>query len=114
MQRLDQALRSAGLHPRIVPDAVKIAALKQLKLASGGAPYDLRATASAAELLGYCVLGRHGFSAANGEFQTEATEGRLIAAIEDGQGLDARLVLLTLHAGLTHPSVVERFELAAE
>ena len=31
MQNLDDALRAVGLHPRTVPDAVKITTLKQLK-----------------------------------------------------------------------------------
>jgi len=114
MQRFDQALRAVGLHPRAVSDAVKLATLKQLKeVRSGGAP-DPRAYAAAAELLGYCVLGPRAFIEFNDAGQTEVLEARLVAAIETGYGLDARLVLLTLHAGLTHPSVVERYALATE
>ncbi len=31
LQRLDQALRGGGLHPRLVPEAVKLTTLKLLK-----------------------------------------------------------------------------------
>jgi hypothetical protein len=114
IQRLDDAFRAVGLHPRIVPDAVKLTALKQLKEASGDAATNLRAYGAAAELLGYCVLGPRDFTSANDSELTEFAERRLLAAIEDGRNLDARLVLLALHAGLAHSSVVERFDLAAE
>ena len=41
-------------------------------------------------------------------------EMRLAAACEAGGGTDARLVLLTMHAGLIHPNVVERHQLTME
>jgi hypothetical protein len=113
MQRLDEAFRAVGLHPRAVPDAVKIATLKQLKEASGGAAH-VGDCAMAAELLGFCVLGPQAFAVSSAAGQSDKAEARLIAAIESGRSLDARLVLLTLHAGLTHPSVVERYGLAIE
>jgi hypothetical protein len=114
MQRLDDALRAAGLHPRAVSDAVKLTTLKQLKEANGGTPSDALLLASAAELIGYCVLGGRAFAEANDAERTEAVEARLVAAIDLGRGLDARLVLLTLHAGIAHPSVVEQYRLVAE
>ena len=45
---------------------------------------------------------------------TEAVEARLVAAFETHDRVDARLVLLTMHAGLIHPTVVERYQLTAE
>jgi hypothetical protein len=114
LERLDLALRAAGLHPRAVPDAVKLTTAKLLKEAGGGAVPDQRACAAAAALLGYCVLGPQAFTAANGAAQTEAVEMRLAAACESGRGTDARLVLLTMHAGLIHPNVVERHQLTME
>ena len=66
------------------------------------------------EAITYCVLGSEGFTQANDADQTESVETRLIAALETSYGLDARLVLLTLHAGLIHASVVERYKLTAE
>ncbi len=112
LQRLDQALRGGGLHPRLVPEAVKFTTLKLLKEA-GGANSDPRAYVAAAELLGYCMLGARGFTECNGPSLTEAVEARLVAALEAGDSLDARVVLLTLHAGVIQSSVVERYGLEA-
>jgi hypothetical protein len=114
LQRLDRAFRSAGLNPRGVAEAVKLTTLKQLKEASLGRAPDLPAYAAATELIAYCVLGSEGFTHANHPDQTESVETRLVDALETGYGLDARLVLLTLHAGLIHASVVERYKLTAE
>jgi hypothetical protein len=36
------------------------------------------------------------------------------AALEAGDSLDARLILLTLHAGVIQPSVVDRFGLTID
>jgi hypothetical protein len=114
IQRLDRALRAVGLHPALVSDAVKITVTKQLKEASGGRAPDERAVAAAAELIGYCALGREAFAENNGEDWTRSVENRLVDAIEAERGIDARLVLLALHSRLTHPSVIERFQLKLE
>ena len=108
MQRFDDALRAAGLHPRIVPEAVKLTTMKQLKEESG----DRTSYAAAADLLSYCILGPRAFIESNDAERIDAVEARIVSAVEAGHGLDARLILLTLHAKLTHPSVVERYGLA--
>ena len=113
LQRLDQAVRTVGLHPRLVPEAVKLTTLKLLKEADGGAGPAPRAYYAAAELLGYCLLGVQAFTASNGLGLTEAVETRLETALEAGDSLDARVVLLTLHAGVVQPSVIERYGLEA-
>ena len=112
LQRLDQALRDGGLHPRLVPEAVKLTTLKLLKEACGANPGP-RPYAATAELLSYCVLGAQGFTECNGPSLTEAVEARLAAALEAGDSLDARVVLLTLHAGVIQPGVVKRYGLEA-
>ncbi len=109
---LDQALRDGGLHPRLVPDAVKLTTVKLLTEAAGANPGP-RLYAAAAELLGYCVLGAQGFADYNGRGLTESVEARLVAALEAGDSLDAQVVLLALHAGVIQPSVVERYGLEA-
>jgi hypothetical protein len=114
MQRIDDALRACGLHPNRMPDAVKLTMLKQLKEANGGRSPSMEACAWAAELVVYCSLGAKEFSQANGPACTEAAESRLVAALDAGYGPDARLVLLTLHAHVVHPSVVAQFDLASE
>ena len=110
LRRLDEALRGVGLHPRGMPEAVKLTTLKLLKEAHGTSP-DPRAVAAAAELLGYCMLGPQRFTEANGPGLTAAVEARLGAALAAGGSLDARLVLLALYAGVIQPAVVERYDL---
>ena len=85
LQRLDQAVRTVGLHPRLVPEAVKLTTLKLLKEADGGAGPAPRAYYAAAEMLGFCMLGPQGFTEANDLRLTEATEERLEAALKAGE-----------------------------
>ena len=113
LQRLDQALHGVGLSPRLVPDAVMLTTLKLLGEAGAGAGPDPAPYAAVAELLGYCVLGAQGFTECNDPSLTEAVEVRLAAALEAGDNLDARVVLLTLHADVIQPSVVDRYRLGA-
>ena len=100
VRRLDAALRAAGLHPALIPDAVKIAALKLLKEDGYGASPDLSACTIAAEMLTYCILGDLGFGEEQGRGAARALEARLEAALAAGDSLDARLILLALHAGI--------------
>ncbi len=111
LQRLDQALLGVGFNPRFVPEAVKLTTLKLLGEVRAGP--DPASYAAAAELLGYCVVGAQGFTECNDPGLTEAVEVRLAAALEAGDNLDARVVLLTLHASVIQPSVVERYGLGA-
>ncbi len=48
-----------------------------------------------------------------GVHRRQATEARLEAALEAGDSLDARFVLLVLHAGVIQAQVVERYRLEA-
>ncbi len=113
LQRFDQAVRAVGLHPRLVPEAVKLTILRLLKEADSGASPAPRAYDAAAEMLGYCMLGPRGFTEANDLRLTETTEARVEVALEAGDSLDARLVLLALHAGVIQAQVVERYRLEA-
>ena len=109
LKRLDQALLGVGLHPRLVPEAVKLTTLKLL--GEVGAGRDPASYAAAAELLGYCILGAQEFTKHNNSGLTESVEQRLATALEAGDNLDARVVLLTLHASIIQPSVVEHYGL---
>jgi len=113
IRRLDDALLAAGVHPRALPDAVKLSVLKLLDGARGDGPA-AQDCAAAAELVGYCVLGAQGFLASAGLARTEAVAARLGAALAAGDSADARLILLTLHSGTIQASVVDRYDLAAE
>ena len=114
MKRLDQAVRAVGLHPNLVPDAVELTIFNLLKEAEKGASPAPRAYHAAAEMLGFCMLGAQGFNEANGLALTEATEARLEAALEAGDSLDARIVLLALHAAIIQAQVVENYQLGTD
>lgn len=108
---LDEALRDYGVHPLLVPDAVKLTMLrlhKRVVAAGGGAP--AAAHAEAAQLFAYCMLGREGFIDSNGVRVADRADDRMEAAIAAGDTLDAKLILLALHAGLMAPEFAERFE----
>lgn len=109
LRQLDAALRAVDLHPALVPEAVKLAAVRLLA-ADGRKPTAVD-HAAAAELFGYCMIGADGFAGANDETLAAAVEQRIEAAIADGTSRDARLVLLLLHAGVVQPSVIARFGL---
>ena len=111
LREFDRALRSVDLHPNLVPEAVKLAAVKLLKEQAAGvdpAPQSYRA---AAEIIGYCMIGADGFTPANEPALAAEVERRIDAALKSGTSLDAKLVLLTLHARVIQPSVVASFQL---
>lgn len=111
LREFDRALRSVDLHPNLVPEAVKLTAVKLLKEQATGfdpAPQSYRA---AAEIIGYCMIGANAFAAANEPALAAEVERRIDAALKSGTSLDAKLVLLTLHARVIQPSVVASFQL---
>jgi hypothetical protein len=111
LRQLDQALRAVDLHPRLVPEAVKLTAVNLLKdhaIGDEPAPHSYPA---AAEILAYCMLGGETFAHANGEERAHLVERRIDAAIASGNSLDAQLVLLTLQARVVQPSVVQHYGL---
>ena len=114
LKALDRALGEAGLHPRSVPEAVKLTTVRLLKEdASVGARPSEAAYHDAAQLLGFCMLGRDQFIASNSVDAAERAENRLDAAIAAGDNLHAKLVLLALHSGLIVPEVADRFDVEA-
>jgi hypothetical protein len=110
LRQVDQALRSLDIHPRLVPEAVKLTIASLLKEDAGGEPAP-RAYRAAAEIVGYCMIGPEAFSGANDAQLARDVERRIELALISGTNLDARLVLLTLHAGVCQPSVIDRFQL---
>lgn len=114
LRQFDRALRSVDMHPRTVPEAVKLAAVNLLKdnaIGDEPAPQSYRA---AAEVIAYCMIGAEAFAGANDAGLAAQVEQRIGAALEAGTTLDAQLILLTLHAGVIQPDVVRRFDLSAE
>jgi len=112
IERLDHAFTQAGLPRPAVPDAVKLTLARLLREACAGKPDDA-AAAEAVEIAAYCMLGRDAFLDAHGPARTDAAEARVRAACAAGDSLDARVVLLTLHAGVIQSSVVERHALSS-
>lgn len=112
LHRLDHAIRAAGLHPLLMPEPIKLSALKLLSEAEGGSP-DPRACAEAAELLVYCMTGPEEFALNTDDDLVAAVEARIASALDAGDSLDAKLVLLTLYGGVVHGEVAARFDLEA-
>ena len=111
LRQVDQALRSLDIHPRLVPEAVKLTIASLLKEDADGAEPAPRAYRAAAEIVGYCMIGPEAFSASSDAQVALDVERRIELALISGTNLDARLVLLTLHAGVCQPSVIDRFQL---
>ena len=112
LRELDDALRAVDLHPALVPEAVQLAAVRLM--ASEKQLLGPTDHAAAAELLAYCMVGEEAFAAANDTALTDAVAARIQRAVDIGDDLDARLVLLLMHAGIVQPSVIERFGLVVD
>jgi len=111
LREFDGALRSVDLHPNLVPEAIKLTAVKLLmEQAPAGEPTP-QAYRAAAEIIAYCMIGAQSFAGANDVGLAAQVERRIEAAFDSSAGLDAKLVLLTLHAKVIQPSVVEAFRL---
>jgi hypothetical protein len=111
LRQFDQALRSVDVHPKVVPEAVKLTAVSLLKDDADSDDPPPQSYRAAAEIVGYCMIGAASFAGANDEGLTLAVERRIESALESGGSLDAQLVLLTLHAKVIQPSVVQHFGL---
>jgi hypothetical protein len=111
LRQLDQALRALDLHPHLVPEAVKLTAVRLVKDHAQREEPPAAAYFAAAEIVAYCMIGAEAFAGANGEDRLLAVERRIEKALDLGDNLDAQLVLLTLHAGVIQPSVVEEYRL---
>jgi hypothetical protein len=111
LRQLDQALRSVDVHPAVVPEAVKLTTVNLLKDHAGSDDPAPEAYLAAAEIVGYCMVGADIFAGANAAEVVLAVERRIEAALQTGESLDAQLVLLTLHAKVIQPSVVQAYGL---
>ena len=116
LRAFDTALRAVDMHPKLVPEAVKLTAVRALLDETESTDPSPDATGAAAALIAYCMIGADAFAGANGLQLTEAVEQRIDRALSEGTTLDAKLVLLTLHAKIIQPSVVDHFglEVASE
>jgi hypothetical protein len=113
LRELDAALRSADLHPALVPEGVKLTIVNLMKDHWPDEP-PAHAYPPVAELFAYCVAGPEPFERANGRERLVDVERRLETALDVPDGFDAGIVLLALHARLISADVVERYGLASE
>ena len=111
LRRLDDAFRAIDVHPRMVPEAVKLTIASLLREHAADAEADAASTKAAAEIVGYCLIGGNAFAGANDADLAADVERRIEAALVAGTSLDAKLVLLALHAGIMQPSVRDAFQL---
>jgi len=114
LRRLDAALRGFDLHPALVPEGAKLAIVNMMKDAWPEREPPAEAYPPVAGLFAYCLVGPDLFAEANGPEAAAEAEARIDAALDAGEGMDADLVLLALHARLVSPKVVEKFDLAVE
>jgi len=105
---LDEALRACGVHPLLVPEAVKLTVIRLCKREAAGRRE--AALENAAELLAFCILGRDVFVECNGVHAATLAEQRLEGAIAAGDSPDAKLILLALHAGVIAPDIADQID----
>jgi hypothetical protein len=111
LRQLDQSLRSLDVHPRLVPEAVKLAMISLLQDHAADDKPTPQAYRAAAEIVGYCVMGPAAFATVDAPDLAVEVERRIDRALEFSSTLDAKLVLLTLHAGVIQQSVIDHFQL---
>ena len=110
VRALDDALRASGVHPLMVPEPVKLTVIQLNKKLAGASGQDA-GFADAAELLAYCMLGHAQFADNNSVENADRINDRVETALDEGDTLDAKLILLTLHSGLISPEIADRIDL---
>ncbi len=113
LKQLDTALRTADLHPALVPEGVKLTIVNLMKDHWRDEP-PASAYPPLASLLAYCVIGPEAFGDVNGADSAMDVERRVEAALDRPDSLDAQVVLLALHAKLLNAAVVDRFGLSVD
>jgi hypothetical protein len=114
LRQLDAAMRACDLHPALIPEGVKLTIVNFMKDHAGEGEPPPHAYPFVAEIFAYCALGRAHFERANGQERVTAAEKRIEAAIAKGEGFDAEMILLAMHARLVSPDVVDRFDISVE
>src|SRR5262245_22520461 len=84
LRQLDAALRAVDLHPKVVPEAVKLTTCALLKDQANSNDPPAESYGPAAEIIAYCMIGENAFAGANGEERALAVERRIEAALVAG------------------------------
>ena len=114
LRQLDAALRAADLHPATVPEPAKLTIVNLMKDHFGETEPPVEAYGLVAAFFAYCLSGPEAFERANGPEARKLIEERMEAALDEGDGPDAQLVLLAVHANLIHPGVLSRYDIDVE
>lgn len=112
LRQLDAALRGVDLHPALVPEGVKMTIVNLMK--DHGIDEMPEAYPAMAEMFGYCVMGANAFETVHGRARLDAIDARIAKALDAGEGIDAELVLLAVHARLIQPEIVDRYDIFTE
>lgn len=110
IRALDDAFRDAGVHPLLVPDPVKLTVIQLNKKLAFNRTQDA-AFAETARLMSYCLLGHEQYADTNSPEEADRIDNRVEAALHEGDTLDAKLILLALHANLLAPEISDRIDL---
>ncbi|MCC5971674.1 MAG: hypothetical protein JJU15_17165 [Pararhodobacter sp.] len=105
----DNALRVSGVHPLLVPEPVKLTVIQLNRKLAEERDQEIAFT-HAAQLIAYCILGDEEFRSINGREAADQTDQRMETAITEGNSLDAKLILLTVHSGLISPEIADRID----
>src|SRR5262249_31612692 len=87
LRQVDQALRSLDIHPRLVPEAVKLTMASLLKERAEDSEPAPPAYRAAAEIVAYCMIGSEAFAAANDAQIAFDVEQRIDLALISGTNL---------------------------
>lgn len=110
LRQLDAALHAADLHPATVPEAAKITIVNLMKDHFEEEP-PAEAYPLVAAFFAFCLAGPDAFALANGPEALKLVEDRMETALAEGDGPDARLVMLAVHANLIHPDVLSGYDI---
>lgn len=61
-------------------------------------------------MLAYCILGHEQFATSNSAYDAQQLAQRMEAALDGGDTLDAKLILLAFHAGLIAPEIADQID----
>ena len=116
VNQFDDVLRMSGLEPEVVPFALKLATIKLLKETNSEKAFSLddEVIANVAQFISYSILGPDTYKAENGPGALETIENQLKKAIELGDNLNARVMMLALLSKVIHPKVMEKFDLSID
>src|SRR5690606_36468851 len=95
-----------------IPEGVKMAAVSLMS--EGVAEPCEDAYPPIGALMAFCAFGLEEFEEHNVAAASAHTRSRLERALEEGEGLDASIVLLMLHARLLHRSLKDHYGIEAD